>query len=168
MKITLLYQVSHIRLKKTMKYKELGPAKSPCYIKRVCYIRPYNEVPLHHTLFSNHKMVWFGIHTSAFPYEKFSTGMFAWIALHEFRFMFLLSRISLFPLFVNDICANICSLSIVNNLKINNPQTVHHSIFGDLMYVICTFGVRVIWAAKSMEWIYIVGHTSRRHWQSCM
>ena len=29
MKITLLYQVSHIRVKKTKKYKELGPAKLP-------------------------------------------------------------------------------------------------------------------------------------------
>ena len=36
-KITLLHQVSHyIRVKK-QKYKELGPAKLPCY-KRVCYI----------------------------------------------------------------------------------------------------------------------------------
>ena len=37
MKITLLYQVSrYIRVKKTTKkYKELGPAKLPCYIKRV-------------------------------------------------------------------------------------------------------------------------------------
>ena len=35
MKITLLYQVSHyIRVKKTKKSKELGPAKLPCY-KRV-------------------------------------------------------------------------------------------------------------------------------------
>ena len=35
MKITLLYQVSHyIRVKKTKKYKELGPEKLPCY-KRV-------------------------------------------------------------------------------------------------------------------------------------
>ena len=34
-KITLLYQVSHyIRVKKTRKYKELGPAKLPC-CKRV-------------------------------------------------------------------------------------------------------------------------------------
>ena len=34
-KITLLYQVSHyIRAKKNKKYKELGPAKLPCY-KRV-------------------------------------------------------------------------------------------------------------------------------------
>ena len=32
MKITLLYQVSHyIRVKKTKKYKELGPAKLPRY-----------------------------------------------------------------------------------------------------------------------------------------
>ena len=35
MQITLLYQVSHyIRVKNTKKYKELGPAKLPCY-KRV-------------------------------------------------------------------------------------------------------------------------------------
>ena len=48
MKITLLYQVSHyIRVKRKKKYKELGPAKLPCY-NRVCYIRPlYNEVPLY-------------------------------------------------------------------------------------------------------------------------
>ena len=39
MNITLLYQVSHyIRVKK-LKYKELGPAKLPCY----------NEVPLYHS-----------------------------------------------------------------------------------------------------------------------
>ena len=32
MKITMLYQVSHyIRVKKLKKYKELGPAKLPCY-----------------------------------------------------------------------------------------------------------------------------------------
>ena len=50
MKITLLYQVSHyIRVKKTKKYKELGPAKLPSYKSRgFCYIRPlYNEVPLY-------------------------------------------------------------------------------------------------------------------------
>ena len=43
MKITLLYRVSHyIRVKK-QKYKDLGPAKLPCF----CYFRPlYNEVPL--------------------------------------------------------------------------------------------------------------------------
>ena len=40
MKITLLYQVSHyIRVKKTKKYKELGPAKSPCYKRVSHYIR---------------------------------------------------------------------------------------------------------------------------------
>ena len=40
MKITLLYWVSHyIKEKKTKKYKELGPAKLPCY-KRVCYVYP--------------------------------------------------------------------------------------------------------------------------------
>ena len=49
MKITLLYQVSrYIRVKNTKKYKELGPAKWPCYIRGFCYIRPlYNEVPLY-------------------------------------------------------------------------------------------------------------------------
>ena len=49
MKITLLYQVSHyIRVKKTKKYKELGPAKLPCYKRVLLYIRPlYNEVPLY-------------------------------------------------------------------------------------------------------------------------
>ena len=37
MKITLLYQVSHyIRVKKK-KYKELGPAKSPCYKRVLLY-----------------------------------------------------------------------------------------------------------------------------------
>ena len=38
-KIThLLYQVSHyIRVKKTMKYKELGPAKLPCYKRVLLY-----------------------------------------------------------------------------------------------------------------------------------
>ena len=48
MKITLLYQVSHyIRVKK-QKYKELGPAKLPCYKRVLLYIRPlYNEVPLY-------------------------------------------------------------------------------------------------------------------------
>ena len=48
MKITLLYKVSHyIRVKKTKKYKELGPAKRPCYIRGFCYIRPLYEVPLY-------------------------------------------------------------------------------------------------------------------------
>ena len=38
MKITLLYQVSHyIRVKKTKKYKELGPAELPRY-KRILFI----------------------------------------------------------------------------------------------------------------------------------
>ena len=38
MKITLLYQVSHyIRVRKTKKYKELGPAKSPCYKRVLLY-----------------------------------------------------------------------------------------------------------------------------------
>ena len=38
MKITLLYQVSHyIRGKQTMKYKELGPAKLPCYKRVLLY-----------------------------------------------------------------------------------------------------------------------------------
>ena len=38
MKITLLYQVSHyIRVKKTKKYKELGPAKIPCYKRVLLY-----------------------------------------------------------------------------------------------------------------------------------
>ena len=49
-KITLLYPVSHyIRVKKTKKYKVLGPAILPCYFLRgLCYIRPlYNEVPLY-------------------------------------------------------------------------------------------------------------------------
>ena len=37
-KITLLYQVSHyIRVKKTKKYKELGPAKLPCYKRVLLY-----------------------------------------------------------------------------------------------------------------------------------
>ena len=51
MKITLLYQVSHyIRVKKPKKYKELGPAKLPCYKRVLLYIRPlYNEVPLYKT-----------------------------------------------------------------------------------------------------------------------
>ena len=35
MKITLLYQVSHN--KKTKKYKELGPAKLPCYKRVLLY-----------------------------------------------------------------------------------------------------------------------------------
>ena len=38
MKITLLYQVSHyIRVKKTKKYKEQGPAKLPCYKRVLLY-----------------------------------------------------------------------------------------------------------------------------------
>ena len=38
MKITLLYQVSHyIRVKNTKKYKELGPAKLPCYNRILLY-----------------------------------------------------------------------------------------------------------------------------------
>ena len=38
MKITLLYQVSHyIRIKKPKKYKELGPAKLPCYKRGLLY-----------------------------------------------------------------------------------------------------------------------------------
>ena len=38
MKITFLYQVSHyIRVKNTKKYKELGPAKSPCYKRVLLY-----------------------------------------------------------------------------------------------------------------------------------
>ena len=38
MKITLLFQVSHyIRVKKTKKYKELGPAKLPCYKRVLLY-----------------------------------------------------------------------------------------------------------------------------------
>ena len=37
MKITLLYQVSHIRVKKPKKYKELGPAKLPCYKRVLLY-----------------------------------------------------------------------------------------------------------------------------------
>ena len=41
LKITLLYQVSHIRVKKTKKYKELGPAKLPCYNRVLLYIRPF-------------------------------------------------------------------------------------------------------------------------------
>ena len=43
-----LYQVSHyIRVKKTKRYKELGPAKLP-HKRGFCYIRPrYNEVPLY-------------------------------------------------------------------------------------------------------------------------
>ena len=47
MKISFLYQVSHI--KKAKKYKELGPAKLPCYKRATFhYIRPlYNEVPLY-------------------------------------------------------------------------------------------------------------------------
>ena len=36
MKITLLYPVSHIRVKKTI-YKELGPAKLPCYKRVLLY-----------------------------------------------------------------------------------------------------------------------------------
>ena len=37
-KITLLYQVSHyIRVKKPKKYKELGPAKLPCYKRVLLY-----------------------------------------------------------------------------------------------------------------------------------
>ena len=35
MEITLLFQVSHIRVNKTKKYKELGPAKLPCYTLQV-------------------------------------------------------------------------------------------------------------------------------------
>ena len=38
MKLTLLYQVSHyIRVKKTKKFKELGPAKWPCYKRVLLY-----------------------------------------------------------------------------------------------------------------------------------
>ena len=38
MKITLLYHVSHyIRVKKIKKYKELGPAKLPCYKRVLLY-----------------------------------------------------------------------------------------------------------------------------------
>ena len=37
MKITLLYQVSHIRVKKTKKCKELGPAKLPRYKRILLY-----------------------------------------------------------------------------------------------------------------------------------
>ena len=38
MKFTLLYRVSHyIRVKKTKKYKELGPAKLPCYNRVLLY-----------------------------------------------------------------------------------------------------------------------------------
>ena len=38
MKITLLYQVSHyIRVKKTKKYKELGPTKLPRYKRILLY-----------------------------------------------------------------------------------------------------------------------------------
>ena len=38
MKITLLYQVSrYIRVKKQKKYKELGPANSPCYKRVLLY-----------------------------------------------------------------------------------------------------------------------------------
>ena len=44
MKFTLC-QVSHIRVKKTKKYKELGPAKLPCYKRVLLYL--YNEVPLY-------------------------------------------------------------------------------------------------------------------------
>ena len=53
MKITLLYQVScYIRVK-TKKYKELGPAKLPCYKRVLLYIRPlYNKVSLYNELSS--------------------------------------------------------------------------------------------------------------------
>ena len=37
MKITLLYQVSHYIRIKTKKYKELGPAKLPCYKRVLLY-----------------------------------------------------------------------------------------------------------------------------------
>ena len=38
MKITLLYRVSHsIRVKKTKKYKEVGPAELPCYKRVLLY-----------------------------------------------------------------------------------------------------------------------------------
>ena len=37
MKITLLYQASHYIRVKTKKYKELGPAKSPCYKRVLLY-----------------------------------------------------------------------------------------------------------------------------------
>ena len=38
MKITLLYQVSrYIRVKNPKKYKELGPAKLPCYKRVLLY-----------------------------------------------------------------------------------------------------------------------------------
>ena len=38
MKLTLLYQVSHdIRVKNPKKYKELGPAKLPCYKRVLLY-----------------------------------------------------------------------------------------------------------------------------------
>ena len=37
MKITLLYQVSHIRVKNPKKYKELGPAKLPSYKRVMLY-----------------------------------------------------------------------------------------------------------------------------------
>ena len=54
MKITLLYQVSVLyQGKKTKKYKELGPAKLPCYKRVLLYIRPlYNKVPLYNELSS--------------------------------------------------------------------------------------------------------------------
>ena len=37
MKITLLYQVSHYIRGKKKKYKELGPAKLPCYKRVLLY-----------------------------------------------------------------------------------------------------------------------------------
>ena len=37
MKITLLYQVSHYIRVKNKKYKELGPAKLPCYNRVLLY-----------------------------------------------------------------------------------------------------------------------------------
>ena len=48
MKITLLYQVSHIRVKTQRNIKSWDQQNYLVILKRVCYIRPlYNEVPLY-------------------------------------------------------------------------------------------------------------------------
>ena len=46
MKITMFYQVSHyyIRVKKSKKYKELGPVKLPCYKRVLLYPTSYTLI----------------------------------------------------------------------------------------------------------------------------
>ena len=53
--LSVLFLVTGALARHVVKYKELGPAKLPCYIKEgfhFCYIRPlYNKVLLYATLF---------------------------------------------------------------------------------------------------------------------